>query len=137
MVEQLQGHRHEPGAVIAATASPAASSVGKNASSVERGPGSGRSRSVASVMMPSVPWLTDEQVGQRVAGDVLDVPAAGPDDRAVGEDDLEPEDPVARLAVLHAAQPAGVRAQVAADRADLVAGRIRRVEQALRGDARP
>ena len=118
-----------PAAVIAATASPAASSVGKKASSVARGGGVGRSRSVASVMSPSVPCDADEQVGQRVAGDVLDVAAAGPDDAAVGHDDLERQDPVARLAVLHAAQPAGVRAQVAADRAHLVARRVRRVEQ--------
>ena len=46
-----------PARVIAATASPAASSEAKKASIVERGPGSGRSRSVASVMIPSVPWL--------------------------------------------------------------------------------
>ena len=31
--------------------------VGKNASSVDRGGGAARSRSVASVMIPSVPWL--------------------------------------------------------------------------------
>ena len=46
-----------PAAAMPATASPALSSVGKNASIVERGGGAGRSRSVASVMTPSVPWL--------------------------------------------------------------------------------
>ena len=83
---------------------------------------------------PERPLAADEQVRQRVAGDVLDVLAAGPDDRAVGHHDLERQDRVARLAVLHAAQAAGVRAEVAADRAHLVAGRVGRVEQALGGD---
>ena len=72
---------------------------------------------------PERPLRPDEQGDERVAGDVLDVPAAGPDHRAVGEDDLQPEHGVARLAVLHAAQPAGVRPEVAADRAHLVARR--------------
>ena len=40
-----------------ATASPAASSEAKKASIVARGGGAGRSRSIASVMIPSVPWL--------------------------------------------------------------------------------
>ena len=44
-----------PAAAIAATASPADSSVGKNARRVDRGPGIGRSRRVASVMIASVP----------------------------------------------------------------------------------
>ena len=44
-----------PAAAMAATPSPADSSVGKNASSVARGAGAGRSRSVASVMSASVP----------------------------------------------------------------------------------
>ena len=45
-----------PAPMIAATASPAAGSDGKNASIVDRGAGAIRSRSVASVMIPSVPW---------------------------------------------------------------------------------
>ena len=84
---------------------------------------------------PERPLRPDEQVGQRVAGDVLDVLAAGPDDSPIGQDDLQPEHRVARLAVLDATQPAGVRAEVAADRADLVARGIRGVEQPLRGNA--
>jgi hypothetical protein len=44
-----------PAATIPATASPAPSSEGKNASIVVRGGGATRSRSVASVMIPSVP----------------------------------------------------------------------------------
>ena len=45
-----------PAAAIPATASPADSSVGKNASNVDRAEARAR-RSVASVMMASVPWL--------------------------------------------------------------------------------
>ncbi len=75
-----------------------------------------------------------EQVRQRVARGVLDVAAAGPDHRAVGEHHLESQHPVAGLAVLHAAQPAGIGAEIAADRALLVARGVRRVEQALGGD---
>ena len=86
---------------------------------------------------PERALAADEQVGQRVAGDVLDVPAARPDDRPVGHDDLERQDRVARLAVLDAAQAAGVRAEVAADRAHLEAGRVGRVEQALARRPRP
>jgi hypothetical protein len=74
-------------------------------------------------------------VGQAVAGHVLDVLAAGPDDRAIGEDDLEPENGIPGLAVLDTAQSAGVRAEVAADRAGLVARGIRGVEEALGRDA--
>ena len=80
------------------------------------------------------PLRPDEEVGQGVSGDILDVPAARPDDGPVGEHDLQAEDRVAGLTVLDAAQPAGVRAEVAADRADLVARRIRGVEEPLRGD---
>ena len=46
-----------PAAAIPATACPAPSSVGKKASIVERGGGAGRSLSVASVVIASVPWL--------------------------------------------------------------------------------
>ena len=73
---------------------------------------------------------------QRVAGHVLDVLAAGPDDAAVGHHDLERQDRLARLAVLHAAQAPGVGAEVATDRAHLVARRVGRVEEALGGDRR-
>ena len=76
----------------------------------------------------------DEEVGQRVARHVLDVLAAGPDHAPVGHHDLERQDRIARLAVLDAAQAAGVGAQVAADRAHLEAGRVGRVEEALGGD---
>ncbi len=76
----------------------------------------------------------DDEVGQRVARDVLDVLATGPDHAAIGHDDLEPEHGLARLAVLHTAQAAGIRAQVATDRAHLEARRIGRIEQAVLGD---
>ena len=73
----------------------------------------------------------DDEVGQRVARHVLDVLAAGPQHRAVGHHHFEPEHRLARLAVLDAAQAASVCSEVPADRADLEAGRIGRVEQAF------
>ena len=76
----------------------------------------------------------DDQVRQRVAGHVLDVLATGPDDGAIGHHDLEREHGVARLAVLDAAQAAGVRPEVAADRAHLEARGIGRVEQPVLRD---
>ncbi len=77
------------------------------------------------------PLAADDERDEPVAGDVLDRPPAEPDDRAVGGHDLQPDDRVAGHAVLHAAQPAGVRAQVPPDRAGLVARRVGRVEEAL------
>src|SRR6185369_8799077 len=59
---------------------------------------------------------------------------AGPDDAPVGHHDLERQHRIARLAVLDAAQAAGIGAQVPPDRAHLEAGRIRGVEKALGGD---
>ena len=54
--------------------------------------------------------------------------------RAVGEHDVEAEHVVGGDAVLHAAEPAGVGGDVAADRADLVRRRVGRVpEPVLRG----
>ncbi len=82
---------------------------------------------------PERPLRPDEQVRQCIPGDVLDVLAARPDHAPVGKDDLEAEDAVAGLAVLHATQPAGVRPEVPADRADLVARGVRGVEEALGG----
>ena len=93
---------------------------GRRRASSSAAAGAGRSRRVASVMIAERALAADEELRQRVAGDVLDVLAAGPDDRAVGHHDLERQHPVARLAVLHAAQAARVRAEVAADRAHLV-----------------
>ena len=82
-----------PAAAIALTASPAPSSVGeerehrrarrRRRAQPERRLGDDRERALAA----------DEQVGQRVAGDVLDVLAAGPDDGPVGHHDLERQRP--------------------------------------------
>ena len=52
---------------------------------------------------------------------------------AVGEHDLQAEHGVAGDAVLHAAQAARVLGQVAADGADLEAGRVGRIEEAVLG----
>ena len=77
------------------------------------------------------PLRSHDEVGQRVARDVLHVSAAGADDPSIGHHDLQRQDRVAGDAVLHAAQAARIGADVAADRADLVARRIRGVEEAL------
>jgi hypothetical protein len=76
----------------------------------------------------------DEQAGQVVAGDALGGAAAGGHEAAVREDDVEAEDVLGGHPVLHAAQAAGGRADVAADGAHLPAGGIRRVVQAVFAD---
>ena len=80
------------------------------------------------------PLGADEQLRQVVAHDVLDRAAAGPDDGAVREHHLQAQHVVARHAVLDAAQAARVLGQVAADGADLEAGRVGWVEQAVLRD---
>ncbi len=73
----------------------------------------------------------DEQPLEVVARDVLDRAAAQPDGPAVGQDDLEREHVVRGHAVLHAAQPTGVRREVAPDRAELVGRGVGRVPEAV------
>src|SRR5690606_40371145 len=76
----------------------------------------------------------DEEAGQVVAGDALGGAAAGGHPAAVGEDDVEAEHVLGGDAVLHAAQPAGGGADVAADGAGLPAGGVRRVGEAVFAD---
>ena len=92
-----------------------------------------RSASVASVMTPRVP---SEPTNSRqvVARHALDRPPPGAQHAPVGEDDLQAQHVVGGDAVLHAAQAAGVGGEVAADRAPVVAGRVRRIEQPGSGD---
>ena len=71
----------------------------------------------------------DEHAPQVVAGDVLDVAAEG-HKVAVGRDDVDAEDVVGREAVLETVRSAGVLRHVAADRADDLARRVGRVEEA-------
>ena len=71
----------------------------------------------------------DEQPGQVVAGDALDRAPSGAQHPPVGEHDLQAQHVVGGDAVLDAAQAAGVGGEVAADRAPVVAGRVRRIEQ--------
>ena len=103
------------------TASPAAGTLSKKARSVSLGAGCGQQAQGRLGDDPERALGADEEVRQVVAHDVLGVPAAGADDLAVGEHDLEAQDVVARDAVLHAAQAAGVLGEVAADRAGLEA----------------
>ena len=68
-----------------------------------------------------------EQVGPRVV-------ARERDELAVGQDDVDGEHVVDREAVLEAVRAARVLGDVAADRADLLARRVGRVEEAVAGD---
>ena len=72
---------------------------------------------------PERPLVADDQAGQVVAGVVL-LGAAGLDDRAVGQDQLDPADVVDRHAVLEGVRPARVGRHVAADRAGPLARRV-------------
>ena len=76
----------------------------------------------------------DEQPGQVVAGHALDGAPPGAQHPPVGEHDLQAHHVVGGDAVLHAAQAAGVGGEVAADRAPVVAGGVRRIEQPGAGD---
>src|SRR6266700_903618 len=62
------------------------------------------------------------------------MPTAGADDRPIRQNHLQAEHGIPGYAVLDAAQATGVGTDVAADRADLEAGRIRWVEEAFLGD---
>ena len=76
-------------------------------------------------------FRSDEEILERVTGDVLHARAAEPRDLAVSQDDLQSHDVVARHAVLEPAQSAGVLGDVAADGADALRAGIRRIEQAV------
>ncbi len=75
------------------------------------------------------PLGADEQFGQIKAGLVFVGPSAGANDRAIGQDDLKPQDILARNAVFEAARAAGIGGQVAADEIFRAARRIGRVKQ--------
>ncbi len=80
--------------------------------------------------VPSEPMKSPEQVGPLA----VERGAAEFDDVAVGEDDLHPGDVVDGEAVLEAVGAAGVLGDVAADRADLLARGVGRVEEACARD---
>ena len=72
----------------------------------------------------------DHGPGQVVAG-VAGRAAAGPDDAAVGQDDLQTENVIRGHAVLEAVRAAGILGDVAADGAGFLARRIGREEEAV------
>ncbi len=76
----------------------------------------------------------DEQLGQAQPGNVLQTGPTEPDRGAVGQHHLNAKYVVGGDAVFHAAQPAGVGRDVAADAADLIRRRVGRVPQAVLGD---
>ena len=79
----------------------------------------------------------DQQRHEVVPGDALGRLAADPDELAGAGDDLEGEDVVAGDPVLHAAHPAGVGRDVAADRRPRGARGVRRVPEAVLGAGGP
>jgi hypothetical protein len=73
----------------------------------------------------------DEQLRQVVAGDVLAVAPAGPEQAAVGERHLEGENVLARRTVQQRPGAGGVFGEVAAEKAHVAARGIGRIEQPL------
>ena len=124
-----------PAAPIAATATPAASSEGKEPTigallaPAERQELQGHLGDDAERALGS-----DHERGEVVAGRALRGAAAEAHDLAVREHDGHAEHVVARHAVLHAADAARVRGDVAADRRDPVARGVGRIPEAVSGD---
>ena len=120
-----------PAETIAETASPAASVDGNAARCVVTASGLRSTRSVISVAIPSVP-SEPMKAPSRSEPVRVERLAAELDDVAVGQHDRQPGHVVDREAVLEAVRAARVLGDVAADRADLLARRIGRVEEAGR-----
>ena len=115
---------------------PRRSPSAKVATSVARAAWAGTSRRIARVTMPRVPSLPTKSLSSdSPATSLIRLPPRR-DQRAVGEHDVQAEDVVGGDAVLHAAQPARVGGDVAADRADLERRRVGRVPQAVLGGGR-
>ena len=122
-----------PAETIAETASPAASVDVNAARCVVTASGLRRMRSVISVAIPSVP-SEPMNAPSRSGPSGIERLAAELDDLAVGEHDGQAGDVVDREAVLEAVGAARVLGHVAADRADLLARGVGRVEEAVRRD---
>ncbi len=73
----------------------------------------------------------DHQSGKVVAGHALDRPPAQSSHPAVRQHHLQAKDRIARDAVLHAAQAAGIGVDVAADGAEVPARRVGRVPESV------
>ena len=114
---------------IATTASPAASREGKYAAPVSGTGGVGRRRSVASVTTASVPSEPTSRESRSRPATRLSVPPPTVEELAVGEDGGDPEHALPGDAVLHAAEPARVGGDVAADRREVAAGGVGRVPE--------
>ena len=121
---------------MATTVSAAACTVGKEATRVDGLLWAGISRRIARVTMPSVPSLpTNSFTRDSPATSLIRLPPRVIL-RSVGQHHVQPEHVVGGDPVLHTAQPAGIGGDVAADRADLVRGRVRRVPESVRGRCR-
>ena len=118
---------------IATTASAAAVMVGKAATSVAPVRCAGTSLRIARVTMPSVPSLPTNSLSSDSPATSLIRSTSQRHQRAVRQHHVEPEHVVGGDAVLHAAQPARVGGDVAADGADLVRRRVGRIPEAVLG----
>ena len=116
-------------AMIRSTATPAAPMSAKEAARVIAGRGGRSSRSVTSVMIPERALRAAEEPGEVVAGDALAGAVTEAHRAAVGEHHLELQQGVARHPVFDAAEAAGVGRDVAADRREFPARRVRRVPE--------
>ena len=125
-----------PAATMSLTTSPAAATDGKSASSVRTDSGVRSSRTVIFVVMPSVP--SEPRNTPRRSGPAcspVSVPSVTTEPS--GSTTSHGQHVVGGEAVLEAVRAAGVLRDVAADGADLLAGRVGRVvEPVRRGRAR-
>ena len=133
-VHHLDGRRHDAVRDDSDDTAPPASSIVSNAaSSVSTASGLRSMRSVAFVTTAERSLRSDEHAEQ-VEPRRIERRAADGDQLAVRQHRLDAEHVVHGEAVLQAVRAAGVLGDVAADRADLLARRIRRVVVAERRD---
>ena len=132
-VHHLDRGRHDAGRDDPETAAPAASIVWKPASSVRTACGV-RTMPERDARRDPERALRADDHAEEVGPVRVERLAAELDDLAVGQDERQAGDVMRREAVLQAVRAARVLGDVAADRADLLARRVGRVEEAVGGD---
>ena len=120
-----------PAPMIAATQSPALSMLGKPIR-MARAPGRLRQQPHRNLGDDAQQTLGTDDDAEQIVAASIGVFAAQPDDVAVDRDELDPDHVVGGQAVFQAVHAAGVFRHVAADGAGDLAGRVRRVVEALR-----
>ena len=74
----------------------------------------------------------DENIFERITGDIFHALVAGPHHFAVGQNDFQAHDVIARDAVFQSAQAAGIFRDIAADGGNFHRARIGRIKQTRR-----